>query len=205
MPSRSVADVGDVVILGAARTPIGKYGGSFRDLHPAELGAVAARAAIARAGLTPADIDEVLIGHGRQAGSGPNPGRQVGHRTGIPHPAPAPTINKACASGLQAIVSGAQSILLGESDIVLAGGIESMSRMPYLVDSIDARWGHRMGNFTLVDAMYRDGFQCPLSNLIMGETAEVLARQSGITREESDCFALDSQRKAKAAIDAGFF
>jgi acetyl-CoA C-acetyltransferase len=195
----------DVVILGAARTPIGKYGGSFRDLHPAELGAVAARAAVERAGLTPADIDEVWVGHGRQAGSGPNPGRQVGHRAGIPHTAPAQTINKACASGLQAIVSGAQSIRLGESDVVLAGGIESMSRMPYLIDSIDARWGHRMGNFTFVDAMYRDGFQCPLSNLIMGETAEVLARQYGITRDESDCFALESQRKAKAAIDAGHF
>ena len=189
----------DVVILSAARTPIGKYGGSFRDVHPAELGAVAARAAIERAGLTPADIDEVLIGHGRQAGSGPNPGRQVGHRAGIPHSAPAQTINKACASGLQAIVAGAQSILLGESSIVLAGGIESMSRMPYLIDSVDARWGHRMGNFTLVDAMYRDGFQCPLSNLIMGETAEVLARQYGISRDESDCFALESQRKAKKA------
>jgi acetyl-CoA C-acetyltransferase len=189
----------DVVILSAARTPIGKYGGSFRDVHPAELGAVAARAAIERAGLTPADIDEVLIGHGRQAGSGPNPGRQVGHRAGIPHSAPAQTINKACASGLQAIVSGAQSILLGDSSIVLAGGIESMSRMPYLIDSVDARWGHRMGNFTLVDAMYRDGFQCPLSNLIMGETAEVLARQYGISRDESDCFALESQRKAKKA------
>ncbi len=195
----------DVVVLGAARTPIGRYGGSFLDLHPAELGAVAARAAIERAGLTPADIDEVLMGHGRQAGSGPNPARQVGHRAGIPHSAPAQTINKACASGLQAIASGAQSILLGESSVVLAGGIESMSRMPYLIDAIDARWGHRMGNFTLVDAMYRDGFQCPLSHMIMGETAEVLAREYGITREESDCFALESQRKAQAAIAGGCF
>lgn len=195
----------DVVILGSARTPIGRYGGAFRDLHPAELGAVAARAAIERAGLSPADVDEVLIGHGRQAGSGPNPARQVGHRAGVPHSAPAQTINKACASGLQAIAAGAQSILLGESSIVVAGGIESMSRMPYLIDSIDARWGHRMGNFTLVDAMYRDGFQCPLSNMIMGETAEVLARQYGITREESDCFALESQKKAQAAIAGGYF
>ena len=197
--------VRDVVILSAARTPIGKYGGSFKDIHPAELGAVAARAAIERAALTPEAIDEVLMGHGRQAGSGPNPARQVGHRAGIPHSAPAQTINKACASGLQAIVSGAQSIALGESSIVLAGGIESMSRMPYLIDAIDARWGHRMGNFTLVDAMYRDGFQCPLSDMIMGETAELLAQQYGITREASDCFALDSQRKARAAIDAGYF
>jgi acetyl-CoA C-acetyltransferase len=195
--------VRDVVILSAARTPIGRYGGSFKDLHPAELGAVAARAAIERAGIAASAVDEVLIGHGRQAGSGPNPGRQVGHRAGVPDRAPAQTINKACASSLQAIVSGAQSIMLGESDVVLAGGIESMSRMPYLIDAIDARWGHRMGNFTLVDAMYRDGFQCPISNLIMGETAEILGRQHGITREQSDAFALDSQRKAKAAVDAG--
>lgn len=195
----------EVVILSGQRTPIGKYGGSFKDIHPAELGAVAARAAIERSGLTPADIDEVLIGHGRQAGSGPNPARQVGHRAGVSDRAPAFTINKACASGMQAVVSGAQSILLGESNVVLAGGIESMSRMPYLIDSADARWGHRMGNFALVDAMYRDGFQCPLSNLIMGETAEVHARQYGITREQSDCFALESQKKAAAAIAGGHF
>jgi acetyl-CoA C-acetyltransferase len=195
----------DVVILSAARTPIGKYGGSLRDIHPAELGAVAARAAIERAGLQSSDVNDVWIGHGRQAGSGPNPARQVGHRAGIPHTTPAQTINKACASGVQAIVSAAQSIALGESDVVLAGGIESMSRMPYLIDAIDARWGHRMGNFTLVDAMYRDGFQCPLSNLIMGETAEVLARQYGITREESDCYALESQKRAKTAVEAGYF
>ena len=197
--------VRDVVILSAARTPIGRYGGSFKDLHPAELGAIAARAAIERAGISASDVDEVVIGHGRQAGSGPNPGRQVGRRAGIPDRTPAQTINKACASSLQAMVSGAQSIMLGESEFVLAGGIESMSRMPYLIDSIDARWGHRMGHFTLVDAMYRDGFQCPLSNLIMGETAEILGRQHGITREQSDAFALESQRKAKSAIEAGHF
>ena len=194
-----------VVVLGAARTPIGRYGGSFKDLHPAELGAVASRAALERAGLTPADVQEVWMGHGRQAGSGPNPARQVAHRAGVPHEAPAQTINKACASGLQALASGASSILLGESEVVLAGGIESMSRMPYLVDSIDARWGHKMGHFQFVDAMYRDGFQCPLSNLIMGETAEILARQYGITREESDAFALGSQHKAEAAQKAGRF
>ena len=129
--------VRDVVILSAARTPIGRYGGSFKDLHPAELGAVAARAAIERAGIRASDVDEVLIGHGRQAGSGPNPGRQVGHRAGIPHGAPAQTINKACASGLQTIASGTQAIMLGESDIALVGGIKSMSRMPYLIDAID--------------------------------------------------------------------
>jgi acetyl-CoA C-acetyltransferase len=196
---------GSVVILGAARTPIGKYGGAFKDLHPAELGAVATRAALARAGVAPTDVDDVWIGHGRQAGSGPNPARQVAHRAGVPFATPAQTINKACASGLQAIVSGAQAILLGEAEVVVAGGIESMSRMPYLVDSIDARWGHKMGHFQFVDAMYRDGFQCPLSNLIMGETAEVLARQYGITREQSDAFALGSQQKAEAAHHGGRF
>jgi acetyl-CoA C-acetyltransferase len=199
MPSR------DVVILGAARTPIGKYGGSFRDVHPAELGAVAVRAALTRSGLSGDAVDEVIIGHGRQAGSGPNPARQVAHRAGVPVTAPAQTLNKACASGLQAIAAGAQSILLGESDVVVAGGIESMSRMPYLVDAVDARWGHKMGHVAFVDAMYRDGFSCPLSGLIMGETAEILARQYGITRDESDRFALASQHKADAAIAAGRF
>jgi acetyl-CoA C-acetyltransferase len=195
----------DVVILGAARTPIGRYGGSFKDVHPAELGAVATRAALERAGVPADEVAEVIMGHGRQAGSGPNPARQVAHRAGIPMSAPAQTINKACASGMQAVAAAAQSILLGESECVVAGGIESMSRMPYLVDSIDARWGHRMGNFQLVDAMYRDGFQDPLSGLIMGETAEVLARQYGITRAESDAYALESQQRAEAAQKAGHF
>ncbi len=195
----------DVVIVGAARTPIGRYGGSLRDVHPAELGACAARAALARGGLEPAAIDEVIIGHARQAGSGPNPARQVGRRTGVPDASPAQTINKACASGLQAVASAAQAILLGESEIVLAGGIESMSRMPYFLDAADARWGHRMGDFPLVDAMYRDGFSCPLSGMVMGETAEVLARQYGITREASDAFALESQQKAASAIREGRF
>lgn len=195
----------DVVILGAARTPIGRYGGAFKDVHPAELGGVAVRAALTRAGVDGEAVDEVLIGHGRQAGSGPNPARQVVRRAGLPDAVPAQTINKACASGLQTIASGAQSIQLGEADVVVAGGIESMSRMPYLVDAIDARWGHKMGHFAFVDAMYRDGFSCPLSGLIMGETAEILARQYGITRDESDRFALASQQKAERAIAAGRF
>ncbi len=199
MPGRSV------VIVSAARTAIGKYGGSFRTVHPAELGAVAARRAIDTAGLAGEDIEDVWIGHGRQAGSGPNTARQVGKRAGLPHTTPAQTINKACASGLQAIVSAAQEIALGEIECALAGGVESMSRMPYLIDAEDARWGHRMGHFTLVDAMYRDGFTCSVCGMIMGETAELLARQYGITRDASDRFALESQRKAEAAIAAGRF
>ncbi len=195
----------EVFIVGAARTAIGRYGGTLRDTHPAELAARAATAALERAGLAADDVDEALFGHGRQAGSGPNTARQAGRRAGLPDRVPAQTINQACASGLQAIALGAQAIQIGQSSAVLAGGMESMSRMPYLVDAADARWGHKMGNFALVDAMYRDGFMCPLSNLIMGQTAEVLARQYGITREESDAYALESQHKAEAAIAAGRF
>ncbi len=202
---RRVMPAGDIVVLGAARTPIGRYGGAFRSVHPAELGAVAARAAIARAGIEPAAIGEVLMGHGRQAGSGPNPARQVARRAGLPPEIPAQTINMACASGMETVATGAQAIMLGEIDMALAGGMESMSRMPYLLDADDARWGHKMGDFAVVDAMYRDGFFCPLANMIMGETAEILARQYGITREESDAYAFESQRRAEAAVRAGRF
>jgi acetyl-CoA C-acetyltransferase len=195
----------EVVIVGAARTPIGRYGGAFRNVHPAQLGAVAVTAALERAGVDPGLVDEVLIGHARQAGSGPNPARQVARRAGLPDRAPAQTLNKACASGMQAVAGGAQSILLGESEVVVAGGIESMSRMPYLIDSEDARWGHKMGHFTLVDAMYRDGFTCSLCGMLMGETAEVLARQYGITREESDGYALETQQRAAQAMAEGRF
>jgi acetyl-CoA C-acetyltransferase len=197
--------VSSVVILGAARTAIGRYGGTLRDTHPADLGAVASRAALDRARIAPDAVDEVFIGHARQAGSGPNPGRQVASKTGIPHTVPAMTINQACASGLQAVALGAQAIQIGQSSVVLAGGVESMSRMPYLIDAEDARWGHRVGNFTLVDAMYRDGFACPLSNLLMGQTAEVLAREYGISREASDAYAYESQRRAQVAIGEGRF
>src|SRR5688572_15266247 len=195
----------DVVVVSAARTPIGRYGGAFRDVHPAELGAVAARASLERAGISADQVDEVIIGHARQAGSGPNPARQVVRRSGLPDAVPAHTINKACASGMEAVAGAARAIAAGEADIVLAGGIESMSRMPHLVDPEDARWGHRMGNFTLVDAMYRDGFTCSLSGLIMEEAVDVLARQYGVSRQDSEEFAVQSQRKAGAAIAANKF
>jgi acetyl-CoA C-acetyltransferase len=195
----------EVVIVSARRTPIGRYGGAFRSVHPVELGAAAVRAALDLAELDSTVVDEVLMGQGRQAGSGPNPARQVVRRAGLPDGVPAQTINKACASAMQAVAGGAQSILLGESEVVVAGGMESMSRMPYLIDADDARWGHKMGHFTLVDAMYRDGFSCPLSSMIMGETAELLAREYGITREASDAYALQSQQRAAAAAAAGRF
>ena len=192
-------------IVAARRTPIGKFGGTLRDVHPAELGAVAVRAALADASVDAELVDEVVIGHARQAGSGPNPGRQVGRRAGIPDRVPAHTVNKACASGMEAIAHGARVIASGEADIVVAGGIESMSRMPYLIDAVDARWGHKMGGFPLVDAMYRDGFQCSLCGLLMGETAELLAREYGISREASDAFVLRSFEKTARAVTSGAF
>jgi acetyl-CoA C-acetyltransferase len=163
------------------------------------------RAALSRAGIAPADVDAVFIGHARQAGSGPNPGRQVARRSGLLDTSTALTVNQACASGLQAVALGAEAILLDRAGVVVAGGIESMSRMPYFVDSEDGRWGHRLGNFALVDAMYRDGFFCPLSDLVMGQTAEVLGRQYGVTREASDEYACETQRRAEEAISAGRF
>lgn len=195
----------EVVIVGAARTPIGRYGGVFRTLHPADLGAAAVRAAIERSRLSLEEVDEVLMGHARQAGSGPNTARQVAARAGLPDTVPAYTINKACASSLQAVASGVQSILTGESEVVVAGGMESMSRMPYFIEADDARWGHKMGGFPLVDAMYRDGFTCSLCGLVMGETVELLAREFSITRAASDAYALESQRRAAAATADGRF
>jgi acetyl-CoA C-acetyltransferase len=191
-----------VFIVGAARTPIGRYGGAFRDVHPAELGAVAARAALERATIAAELVDEVTIGHARQAGSGPNPA--PGRPTRGPRgPRAGDNDQQGVRLGPEAVASGARSIALGEADVVLAGGIESMSRMPYLLDASDARWGHKTGHFPLVDAMYRDGFRCSLCDMVMGETAELVAREMGIGREESDRFALESQQKAARAIAAG--
>ena len=172
----------NVVIVSAKRTPIGAFQGVLTPLTAPQLGSAAAQAAIAAAGIQPADIQEVIMGCVLAAGLGQAPARQAALGAGVPAGTPATTTNKMCGSGLKAVMMAADQIRAGEAEVVLAGGIESMSRIPYLIDAIDSRWGHKMGNFTLVDAMYRDGFHCPLSSLIMGETAEVLARQYGITR-----------------------
>ncbi len=192
-----------VAVLSAVRTPIGRFLGSFATVTAAELGAVAAQAALERAGVSGADIDEVIFGNARQAGGGPNPARQVSIKAGVPETVPAFTVNKACGSGLKSLLLGAQSIQLGEATAVLVGGTENMTRVPYMLDR--ARLGYRLGHAPLVDGMYQDGFLCPLANQIMGETAETLAGQYGIPREEQDAFALESQRKAGAAWDAGRF
>jgi len=191
-----------VYILSAVRTPIGKFGGSLASLTAADMGVVAAKAALERAGVQPEQIDESIFGNARQAGGGPNPARQISIRSGIPQEAPAFTVNKACASGMKSIALAYQSILLGDASCILAGGTESMSRVPFY---LEARWGFRLGNQELVDGMYRDGFFCPLAKMVMGETAEVLAEQYKISRDEQDEYALLSQTRAARAISAGRF
>ncbi len=189
-------------ILSAVRTPIGKFGGSLASLTAADMGVVAAKAAIERAGIQPEQVEETIFGNARQAGGGPNPARQISIRSGVPQEVPAFTVNKACASGMKAIALAYQAILLGESSCVLAGGTESMSRLPYY---LEARWGFRLGNQELVDGMYRDGFFCPMAKMVMGETAEILAEQYKISRDEQDEYALLSQSRAARAVAAGRF
>jgi len=192
-----------VFVLSAVRTPIGKFGGSFSGLSAADLGAAAARAALERSNLPPAAVSETVFGHARQAGGGPNTARQVSHRAGVPDSVPAYTVNKACGSSLKAITLAALSIAAGETEVVLAGGAECMSATPYLLPRV--RFGMRMGHGEVVDAMYRDGFLCPLCGQLMGETAENLVREFGISRAEQDTYAVESQRRAFAAIETGLF
>jgi len=215
-----------VTIVSAVRTPIGKFGGALAELTAADLGVIAVRAALERAfGEAPPEripaedkdpgaipkfsrgaaassrttryrVDEMIFGNARPAGIGPNLARQVAWRSGLGDDVPAFTVNMACASGLRAILLARQQILQGEAEIVVAGGSESMSRVPYL---LDARWGFKMGHQPLMDSMYRDGLLCQISKMIMGETAEVLAEHYGITREEQDAYALESQQRAARA------
>ena len=189
-----------VYILSGVRTPIGKFGGSLASLTAADMGVVAAKAAMERAGIQPEQVEETIFGNARQAGGGPNPARQISIRSGVPQEVPAYTVNKACASGLKSIALAYQAILLGDASCMLAGGTESMSRMPFY---LEARWGFRLGNQELVDGMYRDGFFCPMAKMVMGETAEALAEHYKISREEQDEYALLSQNRAARAIAAG--
>src|ERR687892_2542297 len=193
----------NIYLAGAVRTPIGRFGGTLSSWTAADLGVAVAQESLRRAGVSPDQIDDSIWGCARQAGGGPNVGRQITFRAGVPETVPAFTVNQACGSGLKAIILAAQEIMLNRADAVLAGGTESMSRVPYFAEG--ARWGMRMGNTQLVDVMYRDGFNDPLSGLMMGQTAEKLARQYEILREEQDEFALRSQQKAEAAIKSGRF
>ena len=193
----------NVYLAGAVRTPIGKFGGSLASWTAADLGVAVAKESLRRAGVETDQIKDSIWGCARQAGGGPNVARQITWRAGVPEEIAATTINQACGSGLKAIIFAAQEIMLGRSAAVLAGGTESMSRVPYFAEG--ARWGMRMGNLQLVDGMYRDGFSDPLSGLLMGQTAEKLARQYEISREEQDDFAMRSQQKTQAAIESGRF
>lgn len=192
-----------LALIAPLRTPIGKFGGALASLSAADLGAAAAKASLERAGVLGEQVDQAIFGHGRQAGGGPNTARQIAYRAGLPAEKPAFTVNQACGSGLQAILSAARTIRLGEAGMILAGGVESMSNTPYLLPR--ARWGYRMGTTEIVDGMYKDGFNDPLSGLAMGETAEELAEEWGVGRAESDAWALASQERCEAARKAGRF
>lgn len=189
----------DVYLVAAVRTPIGKFGGGLSSLTAAQLGIASARATIERSGIDAAAIDEVLFGNARQAGVGPNVARQIAIRSGLRHEVPAYTVNQACGSGLRAIMNAADQIRLGQAEVILAGGTESMSNTPYLLTR--ARWGMRMGDGEVIDGMVRDGFLCPLADEMMGATAETLADQYRISREEQDRFAVQSQGKAARAYE----
>ena len=192
-----------VVIVGARRTPMGRFQGAFADLPAVDLGVAAARAALDAAGVAPDAVEETVAGHGRQAGNGPNPARQVSVRAGVPETVPAYTVNKACGSSTKALALAAGSIILGELDVALVVGMENMTRTPYLLRGM--RRGYRMGGAAAEDGMSADGFMDPLSGEAMGETAENLAERYAVTREEQDALALQSQRRAVAAWEAGRF
>jgi acetyl-CoA C-acetyltransferase len=192
-----------VYIAAPVRTPIGKFGGAFADIPAADLGAAAARECLRRAGVPPEAVGEVIFGHGRQAGNGPNTARQVVRKAGLPDAVPAYTVNKACASSLKALTLAAGMVRLGEQEVVLAGGHEAMSRTPYFLDR--ARFGYRLGHAEVVDGMYRDGFLCPLCGELMGATAETLADRHSLSRAVQDAFAVESQRRCEEARKAGRF
>jgi acetyl-CoA C-acetyltransferase len=185
------------VIVEGARTPVGKFLGAFSEIPAVDLGITATKAALSRAGIEPVQVDELVFGHARQAGNGPNPARQVAYRSGLGEEKPAFTVNMACGSGMKAIQVGAEQIMLGNAEVVVAGGQENMTRTPFFLDRM--RVGYRLGNATVYDGMQKDGFLDPLCGLIMGETAENLAARYQIPREEQDEFALRSQQKAAAS------
>ncbi|MBI4261882.1 MAG: thiolase family protein [Actinobacteria bacterium] len=187
------------VVLEGARTPVGRFLGALADVPTVDLGVTATREALRRASVEPEAVQEMVFGHARQAGNGPNTGRQVSVRSGVPQEVPAFNVNMACGSGTKAFQLVAQQVVLEEIEVGVAGGMENMSRTPFLLDRM--RSGYRMGNATVHDGMYRDGFLDPLSDLVMGETAENLAERYGIPRGEQDEFALRSQQKAAATWD----
>ena len=193
----------EVVIVSGCRTPIGSFGGAFKDVPAVELGTVAVREAMRRAGVRPDRIDEVILGCILQAGLGMNPARQAAVRAGLPESVPAHTVNKVCGSGLKAVMLAAQAIKSGDAEVVVAGGMESMSGAPFLLPG--ARWGERLGNGKVVDHMLHEGLTDAFHDIHMGITAENLVERYGITRADQDAFAAESQVRAEAAIREGRF
>src|SRR5919197_995667 len=198
-----MATIQQPVIISAVRTPVGKLLGALKSFKATELGAIVVREAVKRARVKPEDVDEVIMGCVIQAGLGQNPARQAALHGGIPFGVSAVTVNKVCGSGLKAVMLAAQGVQLGDSEVVVAGGMESMSNAPYLLPK--AREGYRMGDAVLVDALIHDGLWCAFENYHMGHTGEVVAERYNVTREEQDEYALNSHRKAAAAIRAGKF
>lgn len=193
----------NIVIASAVRTPGGSYGGSFKRISAVDLGAMILKEAVNRSGIEPDQVDEVVFGTGWQAGLGPNIGRLATVKGGLPFEVPAFTINKRCGSSLRAVSLAAQMIKAGDADVVLVGGSENSSQVPYIAQG--ARWGNRMGDSKLIDILHKDGFMCPLAGHLMGVTAETLVEKYQISREEQDAFAVESQGKAIKAIQEGKF
>jgi acetyl-CoA C-acetyltransferase len=196
-------DARESVIISAVRTPTGKFQGALKIFSATELGALVVRESVRRAGVRPEDVDEVIMGCVIQAGLGQNPARQAALKGDIPFGVSAVTINKVCGSGLKAVMMASQAVKLGDAEIVVAGGMESMSNAPYLLPK--AREGYRLGNGTLLDSMIHDGLWCAFENYHMGNTGEVVAQRYHVTRQEQDEYALNSHRKAAAATKAGKF
>ncbi|MEO8359750.1 MAG: thiolase family protein [Vicinamibacteria bacterium] len=192
-----------VYLVSPLRTPIGRYGGGLASLSAADLGVHAVKAVLDQTGVDPNDVTEAIIGCARQAGGGPNVARQISYRAGLGEAIPAMTVNMACGSGLRAIDLAFRAVRDGDADAMIVGGTESMSRVPYLLTS--ARWGSKMGNQDVTDSMYKDGFFCPIADMLMGETAERLAEIHSISRDEQDEFALRSQQRATRAQAEGWF
>ena len=193
----------ETVIVSACRTPIGTFGGVFKDLSAVDLGAIVIREAITRASVQPADVGDVIMGCVLQAGSGMNVARQAALKAGLPVEVPGETVNRVCGSGLQAVVHAVEAIRVGYVDTIVAGGTESMSNAPYLLKG--ARWGYRMGNAEAVDSLLNEGLMCAIGQCHMGMTAEEVARRYKITREEQDRFAAESQQRAERAMNSGAF
>lgn len=195
--------MGKIVIASAVRTAGGKFNGSLASFTAVDLGAAVIKEAVTRAGITGNDVDEVIMGNGWQAGVGPNPARLCAVNAGLPDTVPAFTVNIRCGSSLRAAQLGVQAIKAGDAEVVVAGGTESSSNVPYVLPGL--RWGKRMGDEKAFDLLHKDGFMCPLAGMLMGQTAEILAKEYNISRQEQDEFALNSHNKALAAAAKGLF